>query len=402
MQLSRSIGIVRATAMVVGIIVGASIFVQPSEIARIVPDRRGVLAVWLVAGVLTLFGALVCAELASAFPRSGGVYVYLKEAWSPAAGFLWGWAMFWVMHSGIVAAIAVIVGRFSGFDATAVAIVAIVLLSAINYVGVRQGSALQTFFTIAKIAALIVILIAVMPSGSEATGRAGGAMNVRDLLLAVSAALFTYGGWHMVTYSADETRDPEKTIPRALMIGIAIVTTCYVWLNMEAMSSPLLNGKSPLINLLVVVSALGALAGVILAGPRVYYAMAQDGLLFRWAGAVHPRFRTPHRAIVMQAVWSSVLVLTGTYRSLFTRVVYTEWIFFATMAAGIFVLRKRADYAPRVRVPMLVPLLFIVASVAIVANQIAAEPLQSAIGLLIVIAGLPVYFLWSRYGHRFS
>ena len=203
----------------------------------------------------------------------------------------------------------------------------------------------------------------------------------------------------MVTYSAEETRDPEKTIPRALMIGIAIVTTCYVWLNLEVMGSPLLNGKSPLINLLVVVSALGALAGVILAGPRVYYAMARDGLLFRWAGAVHPRFRTPHRAIVMQAVWSSVLVATGTYRSLFTRVVYTEWIFFAAMAAGIFVLRKRSDYAPRVRIPLFVPALFIVAALVVVANQIAAEPAQSAIGLLIVIAGLPVYFLWSHYGH---
>ena len=399
MQLNRSIGIVRATAMVVGIIVGASIFVQPSEIARIVPDARGVLAVWLLAGVLTLFGALVCAELASAFPRSGGVYVFLREAWSPAAGFLWGWAMFWVMHSGIVAAIAVIVGRFSGGNATVVAITAIVLLSAINYIGVQQGSALQTFFTIAKIAALVVVL-ASMEHRLQPVAQLHRLKPVlHDLLLAVSAALFTYGGWHMVTYSAEETRDPEKTIPRALILGIAIVTICYVWLNVEAMTSPLLNGKSPLINLLVVVSALGALAGVILAGPRVYYAMAQDGLLFRWAGAVHPRFRTPHRAIVMQAAWSSALVLTGTYRSLFTRVVYTEWIFFAAMAAGVFVLRKRSDYAPRVRVPAFVPLLFILASIAIVANQIAAEPLQSAIGLLIVIAGLPIYFLWSHYGH---
>jgi len=399
-QLSRSIGIVRATAMVVGIIVGASIFVQPSEIARLVPGSRDVLVVWLVAGVLTLFGALVCAELASAFPRSGGVYVFLKEAWSPAAGFLWGWAMFWVMHSGIVAAIAVIVGRYSGGNVTVVAIAAILLLSAINYVGVRQGSALQTFFTIVKIAALVVLLVNVGRTSSP-PGRAESPSYV-SILLAVSAALFAYGGWHMVTYSAEETRDPEKTIPRALILGIAIVTGCYMWVNVATRGMPLMAKPGSTLNLLVILSALGALAGVILAGPRVYYAMAQDGLLFRWAGAIHPRFRTPHRAIVMQAIWSSVLVATGTYRSLFTRVVYTEWIFFAAMAAGIFVLRRRSDYAPRVRVPALVPLLFVVASLAIVANQIAAEPVQSAVGLLIVIAGLPVYFLWSHYGHRFS
>jgi len=153
------------------------------------------------------------------------------------------------------------------------------------------------------------------------------------------------------------------------------------------------------LNALVVVSAFGALAGIVLAGPRVYYAMAQDGLLFRWAGDIHPRFRTPHRAIVLQAVWSSVLVATGTYRSLFTRVVYTEWIFFAAMAAGIFVLRRRADYAPRVRVFAFVPIVFIAASLVIVINQIVSDPIESAIGLLMVVAGLPVYFLWSRYGH---
>ena len=409
-SLARSIGLVRATAMVVGIIVGASIFVQPSEITRLVPDQRGILAVWIAAGILTLFGALVSAELASAFPRSGGVYVFLKEAWSPAAGFLWGWAMFWSMHSGIVAAIAMVVGRFAGGNVRGTAIAAILVLSAINYFGVRQGSALQTFFTIAKIAAIAALLIVVTPSVSEGSGRVEGAIHFRELSLAISAALFTYGGWHMVTYAADETLDPERTIPRALVIGIAIVTACYVALNAASRGAPLNDvalkalgpGWGTALNVLVVVSALGALAGVILAGPRVYYAMARDGLLFRWAGEVHPRFRTPHLAIVLQAVWSSVLVATGTYRSLFTRVVYTEWIFFAAMAAGIFVLRRRADYAPRYRVFAFVPVIFIAASLVIVINQIAAEPAGSAIGLLLVATGLPIYFLWKRHGHRLS
>jgi APA family basic amino acid/polyamine antiporter len=222
----------------------------------------------------------------------------------------------------------------------------------------------------------------------------------------------------MVTYSADETHAPERTIPRALLIGVAIVTATYIALNAAYMrvlplekivasqhiaadvATHVLGPRwAAALNALVIVSALGALAGIILTGPRVYYAMAQDGLLFRWIGAVHPRFRTPHRAIVMQAIWSSVLVATGTYRSLFTRVVYTEWIFFAAMAAGIFALRRRADYAPRYRTSAVVPILFIAASLVIVVNQIAAEPVDSAIGLLIVIAGLPIYFLWSHYGH---
>ena len=158
----RPIGLVRATALVVGIIIGASIFVQPSEITRLVPDARGMLAVWLVCGVLTLFGALICARLAAALPRTGGVYVFLSEAWSPALGVLWGWAMFWSMHSGIVAAIAVVVGRYVGFfvdvDERATAVGAIAAFSIINYIGVRQGSAVQTFFTVVKMMGIVVLL----------------------------------------------------------------------------------------------------------------------------------------------------------------------------------------------------------------------------------------------------
>jgi APA family basic amino acid/polyamine antiporter len=429
--LTRSIGLFRATAMVVGIIIGASIFVQPSEITRLVPTVPGILLVWLLAGVLTFFGALVCAELASAFPSTGGVYVFLKEIYSPAAGFLWGWAMFWSMHSGIVAAIAVVVGRYAGFfvplgdgGVRAVAIGAILVFSAINVIGVRQGSAVQTFFTVAKIAGIIILLVMVMlfalhrtaasarPSPSHAPAPA-----LRELVLAMAAGLFAYGGWHMVTYAAEETRQPQKTIPRALMLGIAVVTLCYLGLNAAYVSvlpldrvirsqrvaadvATVVAGPvgGAAVSIVVIVSAIGALGGVILAGPRVYFAMARDGLLFRWIGVPHPRFQTPHVAIILQAVWASVLVATGSYRSLFTRVVYTEWIFFGLMAAGLFILRRRPGYAPAYRTwgYPLVPLLFIVSSAVIVGNQIVAEPLESMTGLLLVMAGLPVYYFWSK------
>jgi len=415
--------------MVAGIIIGASIFVQPSEITHRVPSISGMLLVWLLAGVLTLFGALICAELSSAFPRTGGVYVFLKETFHPAAGFLWGWAMFWCMHSGIVAAIAVVTARYIGFfvplsssGTRIVAIAAIFVLSAVNYVGVRQGSAIQTFFTVVKVLAIGFMLIIVVAMAPVRTGTvANNSYSTHEFLLALVAGLFAYGGWHMVTYVAEETREPQKTIPRALMIGVLIVTLSYLGLNAAYVyvlpldqvirseriaadvATALVGSRGgAAVSILVIISALGALGGVILAGPRVYFAMARDGLFFRSAGVPHSRYNTPYIAIILQAIWSSFLVATGTYRDLFTRVVYTEWIFFAALAVATFVLRRRPGYAPAYRTfgyPY-VPLLFIAATAFIVINQIAAEPVGSATGLLIVAAGLPVYALWARTTSR--
>ncbi len=454
--LSRSIGPVRATAMVVGTILGASIFVQPSVISARVPSVAGVFLAWAVAGALTLAGALICAELASQFPRSGGVYVFLKESWGPSLGFLWGWAMFWSMHSGIVAAISVVFARYVGhftplgpFHLKVVAIAAILGLSAVNALGVRQGSAVQTGLTIAKVAAVVGIVVVGIALGSRvpehfvlsaslgagggptaagmaATGGASpggmaGGVSLGAFVLAVGAGLFAFGGWHMVTYAGDETIAPERTMPRALAIGTLIATACYILLNgvylyilplatvthstavaADAANAVLGAGGANVISGVVILSTLGALSGIILAGPRVYYAMAQDGLLFRWLGYVHPTFHTPARAILLQALWSSVLVATGTYAQLFGRVVYTEWIFFALMAAGLMKLRGRPRYAPRYMVwgfP-LVPLVFVVAAAAVAVRQIVSSPLDSGIGLGLVAAGLPIYFLWTRYARR--
>ena len=233
-RLDRPIGLLQATAMVAGIIVGASIFVQPSEINRHVPSIAGVLSVWLAAGVLTLFGSLVCAELSSVFPRTGGVYVFLKETFSPGLGFLWGWAMFWSAHSGIIAASSMILARYVGYfvpltdtGLKAVAIASIVLLSFVNYLGVRQGSGLQTAVTIAKLAAIAILLAlaALFGGGRVAEVAAPPApFSASEFVLGVSAALFAFGGWHMVTYTAGETRDAAKTVPQALLLGVLIVT----------------------------------------------------------------------------------------------------------------------------------------------------------------------------------
>ncbi len=428
-SLKRSIGLVRATAMVVGTIVGASIFVQPSVITGEMRSVAGVVLVWTLAGLLTLVGALICAELASAYPESGGVYVFLREEYSPALGFLWGWAMFWSMHSGIIAAIAVVCARFVGYflplgdgGIRVVAIAAIVVLSAVNYFGVAAGSGLQAAFTIAKIVAIAGVVAAGFWLGAGLPAHFVGAaeahaVSVGGFAAAVAAGLFAYGGWHMVTYTAEETREPRRVIPRALAIGTLTVTAVYVALNAVYLfvlpvdrviassrvaadvAATLLGPRSAAaVSALVAASAFGALAGIVLTGPRVYFSMARDGLLFRWAGAVHPRFGTPHRAIVLQAVWSAVLVATGTYRALFTRVVFTEWLFFAVLAVGLVTLRRRAGYAPAYRVPgaPVLPLAFAAAALFVAVSQIAAQPRDSAVGLLLVLAGLPVYAWWTR------
>ncbi len=426
LSLVRSIGVVQATALVVGTIVGSSIFVQPSEVSRAVPNFGGMLLVWVAAGALTWFGASICAELASAMPRTGGVYVYLCEMFSPAVGFLWGWAMFWSMHSGIIAAIAMVFGRYaativplSDTGVRLVAVAGIVALSVINYIGVRPGSRLQTALTGVKIAAIAVLLVVLFGVSTLHRPPVGPAIEPRSFLRALVAGLFAFGGWHMVTYAADETRSPARTIPRALMIGTAVVVVIYLALNaayllvlpletvlgsthiaFEATSAAAGPRAASAVSVLVIVSSFGAMSGIVLAGPRVYYAMARDGLLFGWMGALHPRHGSPHVATVVQAVWSSVLVLTGTYGVIVSRVVYTEWIFFGALALGTMRLRRSRRYAPAFRAwgfPI-VPVLFAIACVAIVVNQIASAPRESLGGLALVLAGWPVYLVW-RFVH---
>ena len=416
--------------MVVGTIIGASIFVQPSEITADMRSLGGVVVAWALAGLLTVAGAFLCAELASAFPSSGGVYEFLRRAFSPAVGFLWGWSMFWVMHTGIIAAIAMVFARYVAYffglpqlgDAglRLVAIGAIVVLSVVNYCGVALASGLQAAFTIAKLAAIVVILLLGFWAGARLpahfVGSAEGAARWSGLGKAVGAGLFAFGGWHMVTYTAEETRDAGRTIPRALLVGTLVVVAVYVALNTlylyvlpldrviasRTIAADVAAGVGGpgggTVAALVAVSAFGAVAGIVLAGPRAYFSMARDGLLFRWLGDVHPRFGTPHRAIVLQGVWSVVLVATGTYRQLFSRVVYTEWVFFGAMAAGVLLLRRRADYRPEYRAPggALVPAVFAVCAALVAGAQILGDVRGSASGLLLVGAGLPVYYVWGR------
>ena len=418
--------------MVVGTIIGASIFVQPSEITGQVPSIGGVLLVWLVSGALTLIGALVCAELASTFTRTGGVYVYLKEAYGTPVGFLWGWAMFWTMHSGIIAVVGVVFARYTSYfvplgdlGIKIVAIGVIIILSAVNYIGVKQGSTLQALFTLGKLIAILLIILVGFALGSNVpehfvpSSTTTGGFTLSQFATALVAGLFAFGGWHMVTYNSEETVNPRRTIPRALFIGTMIVTASYVAMNVvylyilpidtvasstrvaaDAADALIGFGGGAVMSGIVMFSSFGALSGIILSGPRVYYSMARDGLLFRWIGDIHPEYRTPHRAIILQAAWASILVATGTFRELFTRVVYTEWIFFALMAAGLVLLRRRKDLQRGYEIwgyPVL-PAIFVLSSLAIVANQVVINPRESLEGLSLVLIGLPVYYIWLRKG----
>jgi APA family basic amino acid/polyamine antiporter len=301
-----------------------------------------------------------------------------------------------------------------------VAIGAILVLSAVNYVGVKFGGRVQTAFTIVKVlavAAIIVLGWVLSGDAQTAPSAALAPVTLTNFSLAVAAGLFAFGGWHMVTYTAEETINPTRTIPRSLMIGIAIVTVCYIGLNAiylrvlpieKVMTSTRVaadtfevlvgTGGAGVISALVMFSAFGALNGIVMMGPRVYYQIAQDGRMLRWFNHLDPTFHTPDRAIVLQAIWASVLVATGSYRALFTRVIYTEWIFFALLALGVVLLRRRPGYAPAWRMPLVpvAPVVFVIVSAMIVVNQIRADLTNSAIGLAIVASGIPAYYLWRR------
>jgi APA family basic amino acid/polyamine antiporter len=303
--------------------------------------------------------------------------------------------------------------------------VAILAVSLVQYLGVKLGSAVQVALTAGKVIAVAGICALLFGLGGGVhralPAAAAAPAPLASFGLAVAAGLFAFGGWHMVSYVAGETRQPEKTIPRALLFGVLIVTACYTLLNAaylyvmpvksvaassrvaaEAMERVLGRQGGAAITAIIILSALGALNGIALAGPRVYFAMAQDGLAFRWMAALHPRRQTPYLAIVAQAVWSSVLAATNSYRVLFTRVVYTEWLFFALLAAGIFLLRRRGEYTPKFLAPAfpLLPAVSLVASGAIAVNQIWASPRESAVGLGLILGGLPIYFVWARRSAR--
>lgn len=416
--------------MVMGGIIGAGIFINPSVVAQRVPGAGLALGAWLLGGGIALAGAFCFAELGARRPQAGGGYVYLREAFGALPAFLYGWALLLIIATGAIAAVAVTFARYFAAVLGApeavvapVAVAAILLLSLVNYFGVRPGAITQNIFTVLKLAALGVLIVIglyatspVPPSSSSAPVAAlTWFETARVLGIALIPILFSYGGWQQTNFVAEEMVDPERTLPRALLLGVGGVVLVYVaanWVYLrqlglaglaastapaaDVMRAALGERGATLIAAGIAISTFGFLNLVILVSPRVYQAMAADGLFLPALARLHPRWRTPALAILLQAGWAVVLTLSGTYGQLLDYVVFGDWIFFGLTAATLFVYRARQPDAPY-RAPLhpLLPVLFVLAAALVVASSIASNPRNAMFGTLLILAGVPV-FLWLR------
>jgi APA family basic amino acid/polyamine antiporter len=445
-SLDRRLGPFDAAAIVVSNVIGGGIFFVPVIVAQMVPYGPAMLAVWAAGGALAFIGAMAYAELAAMRPRAGGEYVYLREAFGPGAAFLTGWTSFVAGFSGAVAASAVAlaeyIGRFIPAAANStpfftvplpliplvvspkslVALSAIVALTLIHIRGLGPGSVLQNVLAGLKATALLVMIALgfAIGSGHAATIVSGTSATVPGMLLALVPVMFSYSGWNAATYVAEEVRDPGRNVPLALAMGTAAVIVLYVALNalyLYALPIPELAGLSGgrlldlvadrlfgfavanLVAVFTIVSLSASISAMTLAGPRVYYAMARDGMFFRSAAVVHPRFLTPARAIAAQGIWSSVLVLCGSMSQLVSYTGFAVVLFAGIGVASLFVLRRRDPEAVR---PFeawgypWAPGLFVVASFAMVMNEIMRNGLPALAGLAIIALGIPVYYLFAR------
>jgi APA family basic amino acid/polyamine antiporter len=434
-QLLRALGLWETASIVMGIMIGTAIFLVPAEITRAMGTRNAALAVWAVAGVLSLFGALSFAELAAMLPEAGGQYVYLHRAYGPLVSYLCGWTFFIAAQTGGISVLAVgfaeYVNEFvalTPWEQRAAAAAAIVVFTGINYVGVREGGAVQSILTGLKVGAIAVIillgyvLVRGLPAEPAALAAPTGHRFLASFGVAMVAAFWAYEGWNACTFAAGEVKRPERNLPLALILGTLAVIVLYLALNLVyyhvlpmdqvARSSRVgadaavrIFGRtgSYLVTSLIIISTLGSLNGSILAAPRVYYAMAKDGLFFRWCARVHPRFHTPHVALVVQTVWAVALVAAGTYEQLFTFVIFSAFVFYALTAFAVLVLRRTMPDAPRpyrVWGYPYVPVIFVLASVWFLANTLIEEPREAGFGTLMLAAGVPVYWFWRRRAAR--
>jgi APA family basic amino acid/polyamine antiporter len=441
--LERRLGLFDSVMMMVGIVIGSGIFLTTGIMAQSIPSAGLLLLAWAVGGVLTLTGALTFAELGAAMPHAGGQYVYLREAYGHLAGFLFGWILFLVAMGGSIAAMAAgfaeYVGHFFPAVSSAnsvfltvtttqlVAVGVIVMLSAVNYVGVAFGKAVQNLFTVVKIGAIVGFIVLGLTIGTTGTidltvnptGQSLSALLIA-FGVAIIAVTWSFDGWHNITYISGEVKDPQRNLPRALVLGTVIITVLYLLMNyvyllamparemagvvrIAERAATALHGPTAagFISAAVIVSTFGALNGAIFAGPRVYFAMARDRAFFRKVAEVHPRFRTPAFAILLQAIWAGLLTLSGTYEQLFTYVVFVTLLFWVAAIGAVFVLRRKAPDLPRPYRTWgypVVPMVFIVASVTILVNTLFARPVESLAGLGITALGVPVYYHWHRRG----
>jgi APA family basic amino acid/polyamine antiporter len=458
----RGLGLWDATAVVAGSMIGSGVFIVGADIARQVGSPAWFLAVWLLTAFMTVIGALTYGELAGMMPQAGGQYVYLREAYGPLAGFLYGWTLFTVIQTGTIAAVAVAFAKFTavlvpGLDTSfalgplalsaqqLLAIVVIATLTGINCNGLHTGRRVQNLFTVTKIGSLLLLVGLGLILGRQehaidinlqhlwGEGPSGWAL-LPLIGAAMVGALFSSDAWNNITFAAAEVRDPARTIPASLAIGTISVSVLYLLANLVYLAALPLQGDpagltatergiqhatsdrvataalevmlgptgATVMALGIMISTFGCVNGLVLAGARVYYAMARDGLFFPVAGYLNTR-RVPAAALLFQGLWAAVLALSGTYGDLLDYVVFAALLFYALTAAAVFVLRRRRPDAPRpyrsAGYPLL-PGLYIILSALILIDLLVVKPNYTWPGLVIVLSGIPVYYGWRRRASR--
>jgi APA family basic amino acid/polyamine antiporter len=415
----------------VGTVIGSGIWLTPGAVARAAGTPGFALVAWIAGGILSLLGALTFAELGASRPDSGGLYVYLRDAFGSLLAFLYGWTMFLVIGSGSLATLGAAFPRYvsvfmplspSGERIASLLMIAIVTV--LNIRGTRQSADVQGVTTAIKAGVIVVMavtFIVASPGGHPPVAWWPGHVSiaaVSGLVTGMIGVLWAYEGWQYVTFSAGETIDPQRTFARGIIAGTLILIGLYVFANIGYMSAlgPAAVSASDrvasesanvvlgpwaarAVGAVILVSIFSAANGTVLTLPRLFYAMARDGVFFARLAEVHPRFGTPAAAIVSTSLWSSVLVLSGTFEQLFTYVVFMSWLWFALAALAIFAYRVREPNAPRpFRTPgyPVTPIVFVLAALVIVVNTVVAQPVQSLIGLALALLGVPAYLVWRR------
>ncbi|MBZ5577581.1 MAG: amino acid permease [Acidobacteriia bacterium] len=445
-ELKRDLGAWPAASIVVGTVIGSGIFLVPQSMIQHVGSVRMVFAVWMVAGLLSLAGALSYAELAAAMPEAGGEYVYLREAYGPLWGFLYSWTQMWVAKSGSIATLATgfflyLANFFPGLDSVfyrvplpvgpdggpielrygqVCAIVLILALAWLNFYGVKLGGDVQTAVTVLKVLLIALIILAGLGLGQAHAPQAASVapLTFAGFVAALVAALWAYDGWNNVSMVASEIRSPQRNLPRSLIGGTLAVIVIYLLANAAyfrvlapgevagssrvaaQMMGRILDGfGANAVSIAAMISIFAALNGSILSGSRVPYAAAREGYFFAAVGKIHPQHRTPGVSIVALSLWACLLVLSGKYDDLFNLVIFASWILYGMTAAAVLVLRSKEPDLPRpyrtVGYPF-VPLLFVLGAVILLATTLIDRPRESVIGLGLMAAGLPFYFHWRR------
>ncbi len=431
--LPRTLGLWSSVAIVVGITIGSGIFRSPAGVARLVPNPLLVLGLWAAGGAITVCGALSLAELAAALPETGGFYAYLREGWGRLAGFLFGWSQLVLIRASALGGIAIAFGEYFlrtvGMDPVAhyvaargVSAGAIAFAAAVNIVGVNLGAAIVGVSTLAKYSALAVLVAAALvlggshgASAANLTAGSAGPIGPGSIGLALVAILWAYDGFGDLSFAGGEVQNPQRNLPRAILLGTAAIVVIYLLTNLAYLyvipvegvaRSPLvaadtmsaLFGRTGvvLVSLFVMVSSFSSLNGSMLASPRIFFAMADDGLFFRPIARVHPRFRTPHVAILLAAALGIALVLSRSFEQLTSMFVLAIWPFYALSVAAIFRLRRLRPDLPRpyrvVGYPV-VPAVFVLSVAWFVVNALVTQPISTGVTFALILAGVPVYYL---------